>query len=314
MKRKKPYLLAGLVLLLFLLCTACGNAEGQIAPQDDPNEGLGGGFNEDTVNDFSSYEGIWLGEANNEYDYIEFDADGNWQLYLMGTSYATKEAVMTRIWNCVPYTLELAAISIFIAAVIGTPIGIISATKQYTAFDNVTMIFALIGISMPVFWIGILLILLFSVHLKWLPPSGWGTMKQMILPAITVAAQSVAVICRMTRSSMLEVIRQDYIRTVRAKGQKEYKIIISHALRNALIPIVTVIGLQFGALLGGAIMAETVFAIPGLGRLMIDAIKQRDYPIVQGVVLFVAVTFSLVNLLIDIIYAFIDPKIRAQYK
>ena len=206
----------------------------------------------------------------------------------MGTSYATKEAVMTRIWNCVPYTLELAAISIFIAAVIGTPIGIISATKQYTAFDNVTM--------------------------KWLPPSGWGTMKQMILPAITVAAQSVAVICRMTRSSMLEVIRQDYIRTVRAKGQKEYKIIISHALRNALIPIVTVIGLQFGALLGGAIMAETVFAIPGLGRLMIDAIKQRDYPIVQGVVLFVAVTFSLVNLLIDIIYAFIDPKIRAQYK
>ena len=232
----------------------------------------------------------------------------------MGTSYATKEAVMTRIWNCVPYALELAAISIFIAAVIGTPIGIISATKQYTAFDNVTMIFALIGISMPVFWIGILLILLFSVHLKWLPPSGWGTMKQMILPAITVAAQSVAVICRMTRSSMLEVIRQDYIRTVRAKGQKEYKIIISHALRNALIPIVTVIGLQFGALLGGAIMAETVFAIPGLGRLMIDAIKQRDYPIVQGVVLFVAVTFSLVNLLIDIIYAFIDPKIRAQYK
>lgn len=238
----------------------------------------------------------------------------DWLIGIMGTSYATKEAVMTRIWNCVPYTLELAAISIFIAAVIGTPIGIISATKQYTAFDNVTMIFALIGISMPVFWIGILLILLFSVHLKWLPPSGWGTMKQMILPAITVAAQSVAVICRMTRSSMLEVIRQDYIRTVRAKGQKEYKIIISHALRNALIPIVTVIGLQFGALLGGAIMAETVFAIPGLGRLMIDAIKQRDYPIVQGVVLFVAVTFSLVNLLIDIIYAFIDPKIRAQYK
>ena len=228
--------------------------------------------------------------------------------------FLVREAVMTRIWNCVPYTLELAAISIFIAAVIGTPIGIISATKQYTAFDNVTMIFALIGISMPVFWIGILLILLFSVHLKWLPPSGWGTMKQMILPAITVAAQSVAVICRMTRSSMLEVIRKDYIRTVRAKGQKEYKIIISHALRNALIPIVTVIGLQFGALLGGAIMAETVFAIPGLGRLMIDAIKQRDYPIVQGVVLFVAVTFSLVNLLIDIIYAFIDPKIRAQYK
>jgi len=232
----------------------------------------------------------------------------------MGTSYTTKEPVMTRIWNCVPYTLELAAISILLAAIIGTPIGIISATKQYTAFDNITMIFALVGISMPVFWIGILLILLFSVKLQWLPSSGWGSIQQMILPAITVAAQSIAVICRMTRSSMLEVIRQDYIRTVRAKGQTEYKIIISHALRNALIPIVTVIGLQFGALLGGAIMAETIFAIPGLGRLMIDAIKQRDYPVVQGVVLFVALTFSLVNLLIDIIYGFIDPKIRAKYK
>ena len=232
----------------------------------------------------------------------------------MGTSYTTKEPVMTRIWNCVPYTLELAAISILLAAIIGTPIGIISATKQYTAFDNVTMIFALVGISMPVFWIGILLILMFSVKLQWLPSSGWGSIQEMILPAITVAAQSIAVICRMTRSSMLEVIRQDYIRTVRAKGQTEYKIIICHALRNALIPIVTVIGLQFGALLGGAIMAETIFAIPGLGRLMIDAIKQRDYPVVQGSVLFVAITFSLVNLLIDVIYGFIDPKIRAKYK
>ena len=232
----------------------------------------------------------------------------------MGTSYTTKEPVMTRIWNCVPYTLELAAVSILLAAIIGTPIGIISATKQYTAFDNVTMIFALVGISMPVFWIGILLILMFSVKLQWLPSSGWGSIQEMILPAITVAAQSIAVICRMTRSSMLEVIRQDYIRTVRAKGQTEYKIIICHALRNALIPIVTVIGLQFGALLGGAIMAETIFAIPGLGRLMIDAIKQRDYPVVQGSVLFVAITFSLVNLLIDVIYGFIDPKIRAKYK
>lgn len=232
----------------------------------------------------------------------------------MGTSYTTKEPVMTRIWNCVPYTLELAAVSIFLAAIIGTPIGIISATKQYTAFDNITMVFALVGISMPVFWIGILLILLFSVRLQWLPSSGWGSIRQMILPAVTVAAQSIAVICRMTRSSMLEVIRQDYIRTVRAKGQAEYKIILSHVLRNALIPIITVIGLQFGALLGGAIMAETIFSIPGLGRLMIDAIKQRDYPVVQGVVLFVAITFSLVNLLIDIIYGFVDPKIRAKYK
>lgn len=243
--------------------------------------------------------------ANYLWDLLHFD---------LGTSYATKEAVSTRIWNCVPYTLELAFISILFAALLGIPIGIISATKQYTAFDNTTMVFALIGISMPVFWIGILLILLFCVKLKWFPSSGWGTVKQMILPAITVGAQSVAVICRMTRSAMLEVIRQDYIRTVRAKGQTEFAITVRHALHNALIPIITVVGLQFGALLGGAIMAETVFAIPGLGRLMIDAIKARDYPIVQGVVLFVAVTFSFVNLIIDIIYGFIDPKIRAKYK
>lgn len=232
----------------------------------------------------------------------------------IGKSYVTKDSVAAQIFNCMPQTLLLAFVSICVAVIIGIPIGVISATKQYTTFDNVTMISGLIGISMPVFWLGLLLILLFSVQLKLLPSSGFTSWQQLILPVITVSAQSVAVVCRMTRSSMLEVIRQDYIRTVRAKGQTEYKIVISHALRNALIPIVTVIGLQFGALLGGAIMAETIFAIPGVGRLMIDAIKQRDYPVVQGVVLFVAVGFSLLNLLIDIVYAFIDPKIRAKYQ
>lgn len=232
----------------------------------------------------------------------------------IGKSYVTKDSVAAQILNCVPQTLLLAFVSICVAVIIGIPIGVISATKQYTTFDNVTMISGLIGISMPVFWLGLLLILLFSVQLKLLPSSGFTSWQQLILPVITVSAQSVAVVCRMTRSSMLEVIRQDYIRTVRAKGQTEYKIVISHALRNALIPIVTVIGLQFGALLGGAIMAETIFAIPGVGRLMIDAIKQRDYPVVQGVVLFVAIGFSLLNLLIDIVYAFIDPKIRAKYQ
>jgi peptide/nickel transport system permease protein len=214
----------------------------------------------------------------------------------------------------VPNTLVLALVSIALAVIIGLPIGVISATKQYTMFDNVTMIIGLIGISMPVFWLALLLILLFSVQLKLLPSSGFTSWQQLILPAIAVSAQSIAVVARMTRSSMLEVIRQDYIRTVRAKGQTEYKVIVSHALRNALMPIVTVIGLQFGALLGGAVIAETIFAIPGVGRLMIDAIKQRDYPVVQGVVLFVAIGFSLLNLLIDSVYAFIDPKIRAKYQ
>lgn len=231
-----------------------------------------------------------------------------------GKSYITKDSVVTQILNFVPNSLKLAFVSICVAVIIGIPIGVISATKQYTAFDNITMVFGLIGISMPVFWLALLLILLFSVQLKLLPPSGFTSWQQMILPVIAVSAQSVAVVSRMTRSSMLDVIRQDYIRTVRAKGQTEYKIIVSHALRNALIPIVTVVGLQFGALLAGAILAETVFAIPGIGRLMIDAIKQRDYPVVQGVVLFVAIGFSLLNLLIDIIYAFIDPKIKAIYQ
>jgi peptide/nickel transport system permease protein len=232
----------------------------------------------------------------------------------LGKSYVTKDSVFAQIFNCVPNTLVLALVSIALAVIIGIPIGVISATKQYTMFDNVTMIIGLIGISMPVFWLALLLILLFSVQLKLLPSSGFTSWQQMILPAIAVSAQSIAVVARMTRSSMLEVIRQDYIRTVRAKGQTEYKVIVSHALRNALMPIVTVIGLQFGALLGGAIMAETIFAIPGVGRLMIDAIKQRDYPVVQGVVLFVAIGFSLLNLLIDSVYAFIDPKIRAKYQ
>ena len=228
----------------------------------------------------------------------------------MGTSYATKEAVMTRIWNCVPYTLELAAISIFIAAVIGTPIGIISATKQYTAFDNVTMIFALIGISMPVFWIGILLILLFSVHLKWLPPSGWGTMKQMILPAITVAAQSVAVICRMTRSSMLEVMRQDYVTTARAKGVSKKDVTFRHQLRNSMIPIVTTMGMRLGSMVGSTVLIESLFVIPGLGSVMMNGISNRDFMLVANGVLIISIFVAICNLVVDILYGIIDPRTR----
>jgi peptide/nickel transport system permease protein len=167
---------------------------------------------------------------------------------------------------------------------------------------------------MPVFWLGILLILFFSVHLRWLPSSGFDSFASMILPSITLAAQSVAIVTRMTRSSMLEVVRQDYIRTARAKGQKESVIIWRHALGNALIPVVTVVGLQFGHLLGGAVLTESIFSIPGVGRLMVEAIKMRDYPLVQGGVLYIAIAFSLVNLLVDLVYAWVDPRIKAQYK
>jgi peptide/nickel transport system permease protein len=194
------------------------------------------------------------------------------------------------------------------------PLGIISAVKQYSWIDNIAMFFALIGVSMPIFWQGILLIILFSVVLRVLPSSGFNTWQQMILPALTLGTGSAAIVARMTRSSMLEVYRQDYIRTARSKGLREFSVVVKHALRNTLIPVVTIVGLQFGFLLGGAIVTETIFSIPGVGRLMVDAIRQRDMLIVQGGVLVIAFTFSIINLVVDVTYAFLDPKIRAQYK
>ena len=226
----------------------------------------------------------------------------------------TRRPVSDEILSAFPSTIKLAALSMVIAILLGIPFGIISAIRQYSLFDSVTMIFAMVGLSMPVFWLGILLILFFSVQLRWLPSSGFDSLAAMILPSITLAAQSVAIVTRMTRSSMLEVVRQDYIRTARAKGQKESVVIWRHALGNALIPVVTVVGLQFGHLLGGAVLTESIFSIPGVGRLMVEAIKMRDYPLVQGGVLYIAIAFSLVNLLVDLVYAWVDPRIKAQYK
>lgn len=231
----------------------------------------------------------------------------------LGRSYKTKTPVTQEILNRAPATVLLALLAVVFAVAVGIPIGITSAVKQYSIFDNVTMIFALIGISMPVFWLGLLLIMFFTVNLKLLPPSGFSTPAHFILPMVALGAQSVSVITRQTRSSMLEVIRQDYIRTARAKGQSENVIIRKHALKNALIPIVTVIGTQFGQLMGGALMTEVVFSIPGIGRLMVDSIKMRDMPVVMGCVLFVAITFAFVNLFVDILYTYIDPRIKSQY-
>ncbi len=232
----------------------------------------------------------------------------------IGRSYATKRPVMNEILSRFPATLKLAAAGVLVAVVLGIPTGIISATKQYSLFDNVAMVLALIGVSMPNFWQGLMLVLLFSVQLKWFPSSGFSSFKHLVLPAVTLGTSSAAIITRMTRSSMLEVIRQDYIRTARAKGQVESVVINQHALKNALIPIITVIGLQFGYLLGGAVLTESIFSIPGVGRLMVDSIKSRDFPVVQGGVLFIAITFSFVNLFVDILYAFVDPRIKSQYK
>lgn len=231
----------------------------------------------------------------------------------LGQSYITKASVTQEIFARAGSTFRLAVLTITFAVLLGIPNGIISAIKQYSIFDNIAMVLALIGISMPVFWLGLLLIMFFSVYLGWLPSSGFSTPAQMILPAIALGSQSVSVITRMTRSSMLEVIRKDYIRTARAKGQRERVVVWRHALGNALIPIITIIGIQFGQLMGGALMTEVIFSIPGIGRLMVDSIKMRDAPMVLGCVLFVAVTFSLVNLIVDLLYTFVDPRIKTKY-
>ena len=231
-----------------------------------------------------------------------------------GTSYTTKVAVFDEVFSRFPATLKLTVAGMLIAIVIGIPVGIISATKQYSITDNVTMILALLGVSMPNFWLGLMLILLFSVKLGVLPSGGDSGFLSLILPAITLGTSVAAIITRMTRSSMLEVVRQDYIRTARAKGVPEKDVINKHALKNALIPIVTVIGLQFGYLLGGAVLTETVFSWPGIGRLMVEAIRKKDTPVVLASVVFLSITFSVVNLFIDILYAYLDPRIKSQYE
>ncbi|MDR1977686.1 MAG: ABC transporter permease [Synergistaceae bacterium] len=232
----------------------------------------------------------------------------------IGRSYATHRPVAAEIVTVFPTTVKLASLAVLTAVVIGIPFGIISAVKQYSVLDSVTMILAMVGVSMPNFWIGVLLILFFSVHLGWFPSSGFDTLSAMILPSVTLASNTLAIITRMTRSSMLEVIKSDYIRTARAKGQRESVVIWKHALGNALIPIITVVGIQFGHLLGGAILTESIFSVPGLGRLMVDGIKSRDYPVVQGGVLYIALMFALINLLVDLLYAWVDPRIRMRYR
>jgi peptide/nickel transport system permease protein len=232
----------------------------------------------------------------------------------LGVSYVTRRGVTEEIMARFPTTLRLAFFGTIFSVVMGVPLGILSATKQYSIFDNAATTIGLMGVSIPNFWLGMMLIILLSLNLGWLPPSGVATPTAWILPIITIGTGSAAMVMRITRSSMLEVIRQDYISTARAKGQKESVIIWKHALRNALIPVVTAIGLDFGFLLGGAVLTETIYAIPGLGRYMVDSIRMRDFSIIHGGVLFMAILFTLVNLAVDILYAYIDPRVKSQYK
>ena len=231
----------------------------------------------------------------------------------LGTSYVTRQPVTSEIIQRFPTTLKLAALSTLLALLIGITVGIISATRQYSFMDNLFTSLSMIGVSMPNFWQGMMLIIIFSVALRWFPPSGFSTPMHWVLPVVTVGTNISANIMRMTRSSMLEIIRQDYIRTARAKGQTERVVIWKHALKNALIPIITVVGLSFGRLLGGAVLTESIFSIAGVGKLMVDAIKLKNVPMVQGGVLFIAFVMSIINLIVDILYSFADPRIRSMY-
>lgn len=231
-----------------------------------------------------------------------------------GNSYRTSQPVLNELAARLPNTILLSAAAMLFAVLLGIPLGVISATHQYSAVDNISMIGALFGVSMPNFWLGLMLIVIFAAGLRWFPSSGFDGWASIVLPAVTLSVNSLAMITRMTRSSMLETIRQDYIRTARAKGLKEGVIVIKHALRNAMIPIVTTVGLQFGFSLGGAVLVETVFAWPGIGRLLVECIKLKDTPVVVACVLVLATMFTVINLCIDILYAFLDPRIRAQYK
>jgi peptide/nickel transport system permease protein len=260
----------------------------------------------------------------------------------LGTSYFTKTPVTSEIFSRFPATIELAICAIIFAAIFGVLIGAVSAVKKNSLFDHAGMVLALVGVSMPIFWLGILLIILFSGVLQILPsgtridpllqPMGgtgfylidtlasgdmeafWDAVRHLILPSLALGMYSMAIIARMTRSSMLETLNQDYIRTARAKGISKGKVIRRHALRNAMIPVTTVIGLQLGSLLGGAVLTETVFSWPGIGNYTVQCILKSDFPVVQGVVLLVAFIFVLINLAVDILYAFLDPRIKFSKK
>jgi len=230
----------------------------------------------------------------------------------LGVSLRTNQPVTTVIFERMPATMELAVSAMVVAIVFAIPLGIIAAVRKDTRIDHAATTLALVGISMPTFWLGPLLAIIFSVWLGWFPVSGRGTLANLVLPAITLGAPLAAILARMTRASVLEELRELYVLAARARGVSEARAVLAHAFRNSLIPIVTVIGLQFGAVLTGAVITETIFAWPGVGRLLVQSISARDYPAVQGCILLIALTYVSMNLFIDVLYGFLDPRIRYE--
>ena len=295
-----PVIIGVSFLVFFIMSLAPGDTARMMLGEDAPIEAVEALREELGLND-----PLLVRYANYMLDLLHGD---------LGTSYKSNRPVFGEIAARFPDTLELAFWGMIFAVVLSIPIGILSATRQYSAIYSVSMVFAFLGVATPNFWLGLMLIIGFSLHLGWFPSGGAEGWRSLVLPVITLGTGCMANITRTTRSSMLEVIRQDYIRTAKAKGVSRKKVINKHALKNALIPVVTVIGLQFGALLGGAVLTEAVFAWPGLGTFLVNSIKAKDTPSVLGCVIIFSICFSIVNLCVDLIYAFIDPRIKSKYK
>lgn len=296
-----PIVLGVTVLVFTLMCFTPGNPAETILGATATQEDLDAKTEELGLNDpYIVRLGNYLMQV-----YVRHD---------LGSSWITKVDIMSSIAEKLPRTMILSLVTMLIAFGVGIPLGIVAATHQNQWQDSLSMVFALIGVAIPNFWLALLLIILFSVKLGWLPAMGIDAgIKSYILPALAACMGSLATCARQTRSSMLDVIRSDYITTARSKGVPERAVVFKHALKNALIPIITMAGSTFGHLLGGMIIIETVFSIPGMGNYIIGAVNNRDYPVVQGGTIFLAITFSLCMLLVDLLYAAVDPRIKAQY-
>ncbi len=289
--------LLGVTLVVFLIM--------HMVPGDPAMLMAGEGATQQRINEVRHGLGLDRPLPVQYFDYVNKVLHGD-----LGDSIRSNRPVLKEILVRLPTTLELSLASIALTIFLGLLFGIISASRQNSPIDMIIMIVALLGVSLPSFWIGLMLMYYFSVKIHMFPVAGWGTLRHMVLPAITLGIGGAAIVARMTRASMLEVIRQDYVRTARAKGVTERVVIYKHALKNAIIPVITVVGLQFGALLGGTVLTESVFAINGVGRLIVDSIRARDFPTVQGTVLFVSVMFMLVNMVVDILYKYFNKRIE----
>ena len=294
------YLIPVLIGIVFLVFTIM-----YFSPGDPAKLILGDRAPEEQVAALRHELGLDLPYYQQLFNYIKNAIHGDF-----GNSYQLRMPVWDIIKLRFPLTLQLTTFTMLIAVLIGVPVGILSAVKQYSVIDALSVIFALLMASIPAFWLGMLLMLLFSLNLGWLPSSGYEGVKWLILPSITLGFINCATIMRMTRSSMLEVVSQDFISTARAKGATEKRVVFRHALKNAIIPVITVVGTAFGSSLGGAVVTETVFGLPGMGTQIITAIRQKDNPVVLASVIVIALAFSLVNLIVDILYTYVDPRIR----